>query len=306
MSILVAISDRDNTKLIEKMQCRLPHELIEQWPQCENLEQVKFVLAWKAPKSLWSQLPNLQVVSSFGAGVDSIELALLPENVAVVRIVDNQLAEDMAEYVLTHVLAQKLHLKAYFLKQQQSNWQPKRAYKANRVSMLGFGELGKACAAVLIKNGFKVSAWAKNYKKSEDVQLYFAQDGLKAMLAQTDYLVCLLPLTHETVGIINKQLIEQLPTHAVIVNVARGAHVVEGDLLDALNNERLRGATLDVTAHEPLPKEHPFWQHPNITLTPHCAALSDIDSVIEQIACNIERLSNQQTLNNCINKTLGY
>ena len=126
------------------------------------------------------------------------------------------------------------------------------------------------------------------------------------MLAQTDYLVCLLPLTSSTQGIINKQLLEQLPEHAVVINVARGGHIVEADLLDALNNTRIRAATLDVFASEPLPSEHPYWLHPGITLTPHCAALSDLDSVIEQIAENILRLKAKQPLINCIDKCLAH
>ena len=306
MSVLVAITGRDNTKLIAKMQTRLPTIRIKQLDDYQDLESVEFVLAWNAPTSLWQKLPNLKAVSSFGAGVDSIDLSLLPKDVEVVRIVDEQLATDMAEYVLTHVLAQKLRLKEYYIKQQQSEWKPKRAYRYNQVSMLGFGELGRASAHSLVSNGFKVNAWSRTPKKSTIATLYHGDEGLTDMLAQTDYLVCLLPLTSSTEGIINKQLLEQLPEHAVIINVARGEHIVEADLLDALNNQRLRGATLDVFASEPLPSEHPYWLHPGITLTPHCAALSDLDSVIKQIADNILRLKAGEPLINCINKQQGY
>ncbi|ALQ54272.1 Dehydrogenase [Pseudoalteromonas issachenkonii] len=306
MSVLVAITGRDNTKLIAKMKSRLPSIRIEELNDCQNLESVEFVLAWNAPASLWPTLPNLKAVSSFGAGVDSIDLSLLPADVEVVRIVDKQLANDMAEYVLTHVLAQKLRLKEYAIKQQQSIWKPKRAHKHNQVSILGFGELGQACAQRLVNNGFNVNAWSRSPKTSNIATLYHGDDGLTQMLAQTDYLVCLLPLTSSTQGIINKQLLEQLPEHAVVINVARGGHIVEADLLDALNNTRIRAATLDVFASEPLPSEHPYWLHPGITLTPHCAALSDLDSVIEQIAENILRLKAKQPLINCIDKQQGY
>jgi glyoxylate/hydroxypyruvate reductase A len=306
MSVLVAITGRDNTKLIAKMQSQLPSIRIEQLDDCQDFSSVEFVLAWNAPASLWPKLVNLKAVSSFGAGVDSIDLSLLPAHVEVVRIVDKQLANDMAEYVLTHVLAQKLRLKEYFLKQQQSEWKPKRAHKHNQVSILGFGELGQACAHRLVSNGFKVNAWSRNPKTSTIATLYHGDDGLTQMLEQTDYLICLLPLTSSTKGIINQQLLKQLPEHAVLINVARGEHVVEADLLDALNNGRIRAATLDVFASEPLPSEHPYWLHPSITLTPHCAALSDLDSVIEQIADNILRLQAKQPLHNSINKTQGY
>ncbi|MBH0021988.1 glyoxylate/hydroxypyruvate reductase A [Pseudoalteromonas sp. SWXJ133] len=306
MSVLVAITGRDNTKLITKLQERLPNTLIEQWPDCENVNDVDFVLAWKAPESMWAQLPNLKAVSSFGAGVDSIDLTLLAQNVEVVRIVDMQLAEDMAEYVLTHVLAQKLRLKEYYIKQTQQTWKPKRAYSNKHVGILGFGELGRACAQKLVTNGFKVSAWAQSNKSTTNVDIFYGEEGLNYMLPEVDYLVCLLPLTQATTGIINHSMLAKLPSHAVVINVARGPHVVEQDLLNALNNDRLRAATLDVFDQEPLPQNHPYWENPKITLTPHCAALSDLNSVIDQIVDNIECLKEGLALNNSINRTKGY
>ncbi|KDC52999.1 2-hydroxyacid dehydrogenase [Pseudoalteromonas sp. S3431] len=306
MSVLVAITGRDNKKLMAQLKIRLPNVCIEEWPDCQSLDKVDFVLAWKAPQTMWSQLPNLKVVSSFGAGVDSIDLALLPSNVEVVRIVDTQLAEDMAEYVLAHVLAQKLRFKEYFIKQNQQSWQPKRAYSYKNVGILGFGELGKACAKKLVSNGFLVSAWAQREKKEVNVEMFYAKQGLNKMLPNIDYLICLLPLTQETTGIIDRTLLSKLPVHAGLINVARGEHVIEQDLLDALNTDSLRVATLDVFEQEPLAIDHPYWQHPKITLTPHCAALSDLRSVIEQIAENIECLRQGSKLNNLIDRTKGY
>ncbi|WP_165721323.1 MULTISPECIES: glyoxylate/hydroxypyruvate reductase A [unclassified Pseudoalteromonas] len=306
MSVLVAITGRDNTKLITKLQERLPNTLIEQWPDCKNAHDVDFVLAWKAPESMWPQLPNLKAVSSFGAGVDSIDLTLLDESVEVVRIVDMQLAEDMAEYVLTHVLAQKLRLKEYYIKQTQQTWKPKRAHSNKHVGILGYGELGKACAQKLINNGFKVSAWAQSNKSAANVEIFYGEEGLNSMLSDVDYLVCLLPLTQATTGIINHSMLAKLPKHAVVINVARGAHVVQQDLLSALNNDSLRAATLDVFDQEPLASNHPYWGNPKITLTPHCAAISDLNSVIEQIADNIECLDKGLVLNNPIDRTKGY
>ncbi|KTF19718.1 2-hydroxyacid dehydrogenase [Pseudoalteromonas sp. 10-33] len=306
MSVLVAITGRDNTKLIAQLQARLPSTKIQQWPDCNNLETIDFVLAWKAPHDMWAKLPNLKAVSSFGAGVDSIDLNLLGDDVDVVRIVDEKLAQDMTEYVLTHVLAQKLRLKEYFIKQTQQQWKPKRAYEQNKVGILGFGELGKVCAKRLIANNFTVNAWAHTHKTSNTVNLFYGEQGLQNMLSNIDYLVCLLPLTKKTKGIINKSTISMLPNHAVIINVARGEHVIEADLLKALEENSLRAAVIDVFEHEPLSEEHPYWQHDKITLTPHCAALSDINSVSAQIAENVERLQQGITLNNRIDRTKGY
>jgi glyoxylate/hydroxypyruvate reductase A len=306
MSVLIAITGRDNTKLIAQLHARLPNTCIEQWPHCQNLDSISFVLAWNAPQEMWPQLPNLKAVSSFGAGVDSIDLTRLPSNVEVVRIVDEQLAEDMAEYVLTHILAQKLRLKEYFTKQVQQSWKPRRAYNDKNIGILGFGELGKVCAQKLIHNGFNVSAWTQSHKNSINVKMFYGEQGLNEMLPQIDYLICLLPLTKATTGIIDSVFLAKLPAHAVVINVARGQHVVEQDLLNALNTDRLRAATLDVFEQEPLTNNHPYWCHPKVTLTPHCAALSDLNSVIEQIADNIEHSNNGSALNNPIDRTKGY
>jgi glyoxylate/hydroxypyruvate reductase A len=306
MSVLIAIMGRDNTQLITQLQGLLPNELIEQWPDCRDLNTIEFVLAWNAPSSLWSQLPNLKTVSSFGAGVDSIDLSQLSSHVEVVRIVDDNLANDMAEYVLTHVFAHKLRIKEYFVKQAANLWQPKRAFRYNNVALLGFGELAKACANKLLINGFKVSAWAKSKKAESSISLYYGQQGLDTMLANADYVVCLLPLTRDTKGIINSELLAKLPAHAVLINVARGQHVIDHDLLLALNSETLRAATLDVFADEPLAQTHPFWQHLKITLTPHCAALSDLTTVVNQIAHNIKCTKNNLPLKNCVDRTKGY
>ena len=306
MHLLLAISNRDCTKLLSALQESLPGVVISQWPECNNPEEVEFVVAWQAPADIWSQLPNLKVVSSFGAGVDGIDLDLLPTDVVVTRIVDQYLANDMAEYVLTHVLAQKLRLREYFNKQQKHLWQPKRAYTHNHVVFLGFGELGQHCAKRLLVNNFKVSAFSQTPKNMNNVVCVHSQEGLFELLPTADFVVCLLPLTTKTKDIIDKSLLAKLPQHAVLINVARGQHVVEEDLISALNNHVIRAATLDVFAHEPLPDTHPYWTHPAITMTPHCAALSSISSVAEQIADNAKRLLNGFELKYKVDRTKGY
>jgi len=306
MSLLVAITGRDCSKLIAALTKLLPNVKIYEWPECKNLSEVEFVLAWNAPSKMWEQLPNLKAVSSFGAGIDSIDLNLLPENVEVVRIVDTKLAEDMAEYVLTHILANKLRLKEYFNKQVANTWQPKRAYTHKHVCILGLGELGKACARRLLANDFTVSGYSQTAKKLEQINSVTTQSALFSLLPSVDYLVCLLPLTNSTKGFINKQLLSYLPAHSVVINVARGENIVENDLFAALEKKQIRAATLDVFASEPLANEHPYWQHPNITITPHCAAISDVDTVTAQIADNVKRLHLGVELKNTVNRKKGY
>ncbi|CAM4254208.1 2-hydroxyacid dehydrogenase [Pseudoalteromonas byunsanensis] len=306
MSLLVCVTRRDNTKLLAKLRSLLPDIEINEWPHCSAPHQVRFVLAWGAPDELWSQLPNLEVVQSYGAGVDGIAMQLLPEHVAVTRIVDKQLAADMAEYVLTHVLAHKLRLRQYFTQQSQHIWKPKRAHQGTHVGILGLGELGKVVAKRLIDNNFKVSGWSATQKSLSDVSCYAGEAHLSAFLSELDYLVCLLPLTEHTKGILNRTLFAQLPNHCVLINVARGQHINEADLLWALDNGELAGACLDVFAQEPLEEGHPFWLHPTITVTPHCAALTSIDTACEQIAANYIALINNERICNQVDRELGY
>ncbi|BBN80927.1 glyoxylate/hydroxypyruvate reductase A [Pseudoalteromonas sp. A25] len=306
MSLLVCVSRRDNTKLLEELRAQLPGVDIFEWPHCPDLTQVEFVLAWNAPDELWAQLPNLQVVQSFGAGVDGIAQHLLPEHVQITRIVDEHLTNDMAEYVLTHILAYKLRLKQYFLQQQQGIWKPKRAHAGSHVGIMGLGELGRAVAGRLTDNNFTVSGWSASPKSFAEIDTYFGKEQLASFLGNLDYLVCLLPLTPSTKGILNKSLFSQLPSHCVLINVARGQHVIASDLIWALDNNELAAACLDVFTNEPLDDEHPFWLHPNITVTPHCAALTSVATACEQIAHNYLSLMNNQSLANTIDRAKGY
>lgn len=306
MSLLVCVPNRDNTKLMQKLTELLPDTKIEQWPEVENLAEVEVVLAWNAPTSLWSQLPNLRLVQSYGAGVDSIDLEALPQHVPVARIVDPNLAKDMAEYVLTHVLAHKLRLKQYFAQQQQQIWKPNRSHAFNRVGILGFGELGRAVAMQLLLNGFEVRAWANSEKHYDNVLCFVGQKGYLEVISQSDYVVCLLPLTTQTQGILNQATFSAMPNHAVLINVARGKHVNEQDLLSALDSEEIAGATLDVFAKEPLPAEHPFWHHKKITVTPHAAALTCLNTAVKQIADNVVNAMTGKEIAHVVDKKRGY
>lgn len=306
MSLLVCVPNRDNTKLMQKLTELIPNTKIEQWPEVDSLDEVQVVLAWNAPTSLWSQLPNLRLVQSYGAGVDSIDLETLPQHVLVARIVDPNLAKDMAEYVLTHVLAHKLRLKQYFSQQQQQNWKPNRAHAFNRVGILGFGELGRAVAKQLILNGFEVRAWANSEKQHDDVHCFVGPKGYLEVVSQSDYVVCLLPLTTQTQGILNQATFNAMPNHAVLINVARGKHVNEYDLLSALDNDEIAGATLDVFAKEPLPAEHPFWHHEKITITPHAAALTCLNTAVKQIADNVLNAISGKEIKHLVDKKRGY
>ncbi|MCG7533815.1 glyoxylate/hydroxypyruvate reductase A [Pseudoalteromonas sp. OOF1S-7] len=306
MTLLVCVTGRDNRKLMTALRASLPGIAIREWPDAGDLAEIEFVLAWNAPESLWQQLPNLKVVQSFGAGVDGIALSALPADVQVCRIVDPALADDMAEYVLGHVLAHKLRLGLYYRQQQQQLWRPKRASGGNRVGILGLGQLGQVVATKLQRNGFEVLGWSRSEKTIPGIVQFWGRTQLSEFASHCDYLICLLPLTAQTRGILNKSLFEAMPSNGVLINVARGAHLHEADLIDALDTEQIAAATLDVFASEPLATDHAFWHHPKITMTPHVAALTSLKTAVAQIAANMQAMQRGQPLSHCIDLDLGY
>lgn len=305
MSLLIVIPNRNTQALQEKLSEALPNEVIEVWPDIKQAEQVEFVLAWLPPEEIWQHLPNLKGISSFGAGVDGLISPALPD-VPIARIVDPNLAFDMGQYVLGHILAWKLRIMQYRQQQSVHQWYPKRAHRAMRVGILGFGQLGQEAARQLRLNGFSVSAWSRSVKQAGDIDVYSGEDGLYEMAEKSDYVVCLLPLTEQTEGVLNRRLFAAMPEHAVLINVGRGKHLVEADLLEALHEKQIAHAILDVFHTEPLTEDHPFWQQKSLTITPHVSALTDINTVVEQIAHNYMRVKNSEPMSNCIDAKKGY
>jgi len=306
MSLLIVVPNRDMSKLQTLLSNSLPDTTIEIWPEIADPLKVEFVLAWNPPKDLWCNLSNIKAISSFGAGVDGlIKNEPLP-SMPVARIVDPKLADDMALYVLGQILNFKLRLNEFHVKQQQKLWQPRRAHQTSKIGILGLGQLGQQTAKLLNINGFEVSGWSRSEKNIHDINCYHGDDGLIEMVKKSDFLVCLLPLTSQTKGILNYELFQYLPNHACIINVARGEHLVEKDLLNALDNNEILGAILDVFQTEPLPQEHQFWSHPRIICTPHTSALTSITTIVEQIAENYQHMIKDEPLINLIDPKLGY
>ncbi|MHA1564581.1 MAG: 2-hydroxyacid dehydrogenase, partial [Alphaproteobacteria bacterium] len=214
----------------------------------------------------------------------------------------------MREYVLLAVLSYHRQAPAYHAQQQQNDWtehfQPPAAERS--VGIMGLGVMGQAAAASLAAHGFAVSGWSRGAKRIDNVRCFHGKQGLGPFLRATEILVCLLPLTSETENILDERLFAQLPTGASLINVARGAHLVEADLLEALASGQIAYATLDVFATEPLPGDHGFWRHPQITMTPHVASISDPRSVADQVIENIRRARDGETLLNQVDRLRGY
>lgn len=272
-------------------------------------EDISMALIWKHPEGSLSVYPNLKCIASAGAGVDYIfEDSTAPKHIPITRVVDPYLTGDMSEHVLAVILAHLKNLNAYKLQQVANLWKPMdyKRIKDLTVGILGLGELGSLTASDLVRFGFKVQGWSRSQKSIANVTTFTGTEELRAFLNTTDILVCLLPLTPQTAGFINTPLLQQLPKDAYVINVARGGHVVDTDLLEQLNNGHLSGACLDVYHQEPLAIYHPFWQHEKIHMTPHYASVSDTNSVIPQIVENYQNLLAGKKLLNEVNREKGY
>ncbi|WGF90672.1 2-hydroxyacid dehydrogenase [Marinivivus vitaminiproducens] len=269
---------------------------------------VDMALVWRPPAGALRRFPNLRVIFSLGAGVDGIlSDATLPD-VPLVRLIDAELTRGMTEYVLAAVLRHHRHFDVYGRQQAEGVWRFHRPplRSACRVGILGLGELGRDAALVLRDFGFAVAGWSRGAKDLPGIACYDGADGLGAFLARTDILVCLLPLTPGTAGILDKTLFAALPEGAAVINVARGGHLVDGDLIAALDEGHLSGATLDVFHEEPLPEAHPFWRHPKILITPHAASYTVPQSAVAHIAANIRRLRAGEPLVGVVDRERGY
>ena len=266
------------------------------------------VITWKAPKGSYANYSNLKVIGSMGAGVDHLfEDPSLPKDVILTRVVDNKLASDMQEFVSALCLNHIRNLKTYTKLQKEGIWKP-TDYKRGKdvtVGILGFGTLGQAVGRMLKDIGFKVLGWSHSKKKVEGITS-FTQNELDDFLSKAEILVCLLPLTEETEGILNYKLFKKLPKGSYLINVARGGHLVDEDLLKALDSGKLSGAALDVFHTEPLPEDHKFWNEKDILITPHVASMSNAASVAPQIAENYRRMEKGQELKNTVSQKKGY
>jgi glyoxylate/hydroxypyruvate reductase A len=253
----------------------MPEHEIRYWPEIGDRAAIDYALVWQPEPGLLASLPNLKLIVGLGAGVDHV-LAdpSLPKAVPIVRLVDPYMTDAMSEYVVLSVL--RLHRQDldYLTQQRAGIWEEREQKNAAErpVGILGFGTLGQDAGRKLTALGFDVAGWSRGQKELSGFVTYAGPAGLDALLARSEILVCLLPLTAETTGILDAAAFARLPRGGGLVNVGRGGHLVEADLIPALDAGQLSGAVLDVVGEEPLPAGHPFWHHPRIILTPHIAA----------------------------------
>ncbi|WP_087718597.1 2-hydroxyacid dehydrogenase [Salinicola salarius] len=310
MSIVVSIPDVDKTNWwIEQLQALLPGWTIRPIHDPGDVEKVTYAVVWKPATGAFLPFPNLKAIVSLGAGIDHVLAdAELPRQMPIIRTVGTDLTQRMREYVALHVLRHHRDIPAIAANQREKRWQQLVVPPATqrRVGVMGLGNLGGAAARTLAALGFETLGWARTKREIEGVITYAGDSEFSEFVSRCEILVCLLPLTVATTGILNAALFERLPKSASIINAGRGQHLVEADLLAALESGQLSHATLDVFDVEPLPAEHAFWPHPGVTITPHTASLIDAPTGSRIVAANIERFEREGSVPDLADAARGY
>ncbi|EIY5020395.1 glyoxylate/hydroxypyruvate reductase GhrA [Klebsiella quasipneumoniae] len=302
----------DTQYWIRELEKQLPGARVREWKAGDN-QPADYALVWHPPVEML-QGRALKAVFALGAGVDSILSKLrdhpdmLPLSIPLFRLEDTGMGRQMQEYAVSQVLHWFRRFDDYQALKLASRWQPLPEYRADEftIGIMGAGVLGAKVAESLQPWGFPLRVWSRSRKSWPQVQSFVGQAELGGFLQGTRVLINLLPNTAETVGIINQTLLAQLPDESYLLNLARGVHVVEEDLLAALNNGKLKGAMLDVFSREPLPQESPLWAHPRVAMTPHVAAVTRPMEAIAYIAGTISRLERGESVSGQVDRQRGY
>lgn len=270
------------------------HRIDTEVQDLDALAEIDTVVCWSPPVGLLARMPKLRLIQSVGAGTDHITRDTALPDVPIRRIVDAEMAAGMNAYVAWAVVHGQRHMAGYIESQRRAAWEesPVVPPGRHRVGIAGLGVLGQSAARALLAIGYQVRGWSRSPKSDlpAGVDAFHGDAGRAAFLAGCDTLVCLLPLTDDTHGILNAELFAQLPRGAHLVNAGRGAQLVQDDLLAALESGQIASAVLDAFIEEPLPAQHPFWHHPRITVTPHIATRTGPEAIARQTEDNLKRL----------------
>ncbi|HEX5698770.1 MAG TPA: glyoxylate/hydroxypyruvate reductase A [Rhodoferax sp.] len=288
------------------LRAALPQAQVELWQP--GAMPADYAVVWAPPQQFFDEQPQLKAVFVIGAGVDALLKLRLPASVSFVRLDDAGMAVQMAEYVCHAVIRHFRELDLYAADISQGRWtvHPPRNRADFSVGIMGLGVLGQRVAQALTHFEFPVNGWSRTTKNLDGVRSYVGSQQLDAFLAASRILINLLPLTVETQGILNRNTLSRLQSGGYVINVARGAHLVDDDLLALLDSGHLAGATLDVFRTEPLPPAHPFWRHPKITITPHTSARTLRETSIAQIAGKMVALQRGEKIAGIVDTLRGY
>lgn len=305
----------DNGAVLHSFRQKLPHKQIIDWQNerpLSDLQQIDAAIVWMPPDEFFDGLCGLKTIYAFSAGVDHLlQHPGLPDDVTIVRLQDAGMAQQMAEYALYGTLHSQRQMGRMRQAQARHQWVQDISANATAdtsIGVLGAGALGLHVASHLSLNGYPVNCWSRSARQSPDgkVCMMHGQDALAEFLARSRILVCLLPLTEQTRGILNQQLFAQLPRGAFLIHPGRGDHLVDQDLLSALDSGQLSGALIDVFSVEPLPEAHAFWDHPDILITPHVAAQSLEEESVAQIVHNIDLVDRGEQASGIVDRQRGY
>ncbi|EER62067.1 D-isomer specific 2-hydroxyacid dehydrogenase NAD-binding [Acidovorax delafieldii 2AN] len=290
------------------LQAALPDLKFVTGPECDQPEAVDVALVWTPPPQGFRAFTNLRAVLSLGAGIDQLRLTDIDAHIPVARLIDPTLTQRMVEYCLAAVFYFHRHLHLHARHQAAREWRflPPGNTSERRVLVLGLGELGAAVAQALAQLGFQVTGWSRSAKQITDVECRIGSAALAQSLGSCDVVINLLPLTAETSGLLNRNFFALLKPETCLIQVGRGGHLVEADLLAALDQGQVAGAFIDVFSVEPLPVDHPFWTHPYLRLTPHVASLSDPAQSSVTVIENIRRAMRGEPLQHAVDRTVGY
>jgi len=288
----------------------LPDWEVREFPDWSPCEEIEYALVWHVPPDLITRCVNLKAVFSMGAGVEHLTgiQSALPKGVPIVRMADPALVDCMTEYVVMNVLMHHRDVLDYQELQRESYWKPLPPVlaKRRRVGFMGFGNMAQKAAGILTSMDFDTAAWVRIERDEGNIRTFAGEDRLSAFLGRTDILVCLLPATVSTEGLLNATTLAMLPRGAAVINSGRGSLVVEPDLIAALDSGQLRGASLDVFSEEPLPAESPLWSHPRILITPHMASPSIAESASQYVVDVINQLQNGEVPEYIVDLSRGY
>ena len=286
-----------------------PNLEVREWPNIGDPNDIKYLIIGRPTLQELPPLPNLVLMLTMLAGVEGIySNPACPQGIPLVKGEPEEGDPSLTEYGVTHVLRHHRQLQKYLNYQREHRWREieQKTAEEQRIGLLGYGTMCKPIADVLVEMRFDVAAWTRTPKTKSPIKIFSGRDQFDAFLNRTDIAVCLLPFTPETKGILNSDAFSKMPEGASIINLGRGVHVVDDDLIAALDNGQLSSATLDVTEPEPLPQNSPLWDHPSITILPHVARSPPVAQIAPVFIENIKRFESNKALLQLTNSVRGY
>ncbi|RJX33055.1 MAG: glyoxylate/hydroxypyruvate reductase A [Oxalobacter sp.] len=308
MKVIYYNEGEDNAFWLAGLRAALPQAEFRLWLPGDEAP-ADYALVWDPPKNMLAGRKGLKAIVNLGAGVDKLlQMGDALPDVPILRLEDAGMAVQMAEYATYAVLRHFRRFDEYDRQAQRHEWQflPSNNKRDFTVGIMGLGAIGKRIAQSLLHFGFPVRGWSRTRKAIQGVHCFAGTDGLEDFLQDVRALICVLPLTAETTSILNQKTFNKLAFGAYLINIARGKHLVEDDLLAALSSGRIAGATLDVFQEEPLPPGHPFWSDPRIAITPHMAGETFRDDTVRQVVEKLHALERGEAISGIVNRKNGY